>query len=90
VRVESRIARYDAGITVNTLIDKCKTEYNGIAFFRLLQLRGAVKLEKVGIKSRGGSVRKLAATECGMKPTTKIDDVIAELESRIMLARVQS
>lgn len=57
----------------------------GIAYARLASCKGAVKLEKVGLKSRGGSVRKMIAVEMGMKATATHDDVIAEIQRRMDL-----
>jgi len=56
---------------------------DAVAMFRLITLRGAVKLEAIGLKSRAGSMRKRAALECGLKPGAKHGDVIAALTERI-------
>jgi hypothetical protein len=56
----------------------------GMRLFRLAQLRGAVRLEKVGLKhSSGRSVRKMAALELGMKQNAKADAVLAKLQDEI-------
>lgn len=55
----------------------------GIQMFQLLAVRGALRLEKLGMKHSRGSVRKMWAVHLGMKPTTKIDIVIAKVEEMI-------
>ena len=60
------------------------TTPDGIQYARLAALRGAVKLESLGLRhSRIRSVRKLAAIEMGLKPTAKAADVIAALKTRM-------
>lgn len=54
-----------------------------IAVAQMMAAKGAIKLEKLGMKSRGGSMRKAWAQKLGMKPTAKHDTVIAELQRRI-------
>lgn len=48
--------------------------------FQLAAVKSALKLEKVGLKSRGGSIRKGWAIKLGMKQNAKIDDVIAKVQ----------
>lgn len=58
-----------------------------IAIFQLLAVKGALKLEKAGLKSRGGSIRKGWALRLGLKPTAKHDEVIAEINRRVEAAK---
>ena len=52
--------------------------------FRLVQLRGALKLERLGMKhSRMGNIRAKVATFLGMPKNSKIDEVIARLTEMI-------
>ena len=46
---------------------------------RLLSLRGMLKLEKVGLKTRGGALRPRIAAECGLKKTDSYEKFIATL-----------
>ena len=56
----------------------------GIDFFRLCQLRGCLKMEARGLShSRMGKLRKPVALMLGMKPNTKIEEVIEEIQKRI-------
>lgn len=57
---------------------------NGIEYAALCALKGAVKLEKVGMRhSSGRSMRKRAALAMGLKSGASHDNVIAALEKRI-------
>lgn len=56
---------------------------DGIAIFQLLAVRGALRLEKLGMKSSGGSIRKGWALRLGLKANAKHDEVIAEIERRL-------
>lgn len=57
---------------------------DGIVYAQLCALKGAVKLEKVGMRhSSGRSARKHAAKLMKLKPRASYDDVIAALEKRI-------
>jgi hypothetical protein len=47
--------------------------------FQLCAVRGALKLEALGMKSRGGSIRKGWAIRLGLKPSTKHADLIAHI-----------
>lgn len=40
---------------------------NQISYFQLASVKGMIKLEKAGMKSRGGSVRKIWAIHLGLK-----------------------
>lgn len=54
-----------------------------IARVQLIAVRGALKLEKLGMKSRGGSIRKGWAERLGLKSNAKHDEVIAEINRRL-------
>ena len=58
-----------------------------IAIFQLLAVKGALKLEMAGLKSRGGSIRKGWALRLGLKPSAKRAEVIAEIERRVEAAK---
>lgn len=59
-----------------------------IDFFRLCQLRGALKMEARGMyHSRLGKIRKPVALMLGMKANTKIEAVIEEIQKRIDAAQ---
>jgi hypothetical protein len=57
---------------------------NGIPLFRLMSLRGRVRLEGLGLKSRGGSVTALVKRELGVKGNR--DKVLEALEEAIKKA----
>jgi hypothetical protein len=50
--------------------------------------RGQVRMEKAGLKNRGGSVRLRAAQHLGLKRNASHDEVIAELTKRIDACKV--
>lgn len=55
-----------------------------ISRFQLLQLRGCLKMEAKGMRhSKLGKLRKPVALMLGMKPNTKIEEVIAEIQKRL-------
>lgn len=56
---------------------------DGITFYRLAAQKGAIRLEKIGLRHSRGSVRKVAALEYGLKPNAKHDEVIAEIQKRM-------
>ena len=58
-----------------------------ITIFQLLAVKGALKLEMAGLKSRGGSIRKGWALRLGLKPSAKHAEVIAEIERRVEAAK---
>ncbi len=58
-----------------------------IVIFQLLAVRCALKLEKAGLKSRGGSIRNGWALRLGLKPSAKHAEVIAEIERRVQAAK---
>ena len=59
------------------------TGADDIARVQLVAVRGALKLEKLGMKSRGGSIRKGWAVRLGLKASAKHDEVIAEITRRL-------
>ena len=55
----------------------------GIAYTRLAALKGAVRLESLGMKhSSRRSIRKMAALEMGLKANAKHEEVIAALKAK--------
>jgi len=55
-----------------------------MAFFRLLQIRGVLKLEKVGMThSSGLRIRPRIAKEFGLKPRDSYDKYIATVQAVI-------
>ncbi len=50
---------------------------NAVAYARFASLKGALKLESVGMKTRGGSLRPKLAKEFGLKPRDSFDKYIA-------------
>lgn len=61
----------------------------GIDRFRLLSLRGMLRLEKAGLKTRGGALRPRIAGELGLKPRDNYDKYIAEINSRLEVGSVE-
>jgi hypothetical protein len=56
----------------------------GISYARLAALKGAVRLESVGLRhSKIRSVRKMAALEMGLKASAKCPEVIAALQAKM-------
>lgn len=47
-----------------------------ISYARYASLKGALKLEKVGLKSRGGALRPKLAKEFGLSPRAPYDQYI--------------
>lgn len=55
-----------------------------MAFFRLLQIRGVLKLEKVGMThSSGLRIRPRIAKEFGLKPRDSYDKYIAIVQAKL-------
>lgn len=54
-----------------------------MVFYRLCQLRGVLKMEKVGLKGRAGPVRPKIAAEFGLKPRASYDEFIAAVQKKI-------
>lgn len=58
----------------------------GIAYARLLSLRGMLRLEKIGLKSRGGALRPRIAAEFGLKPRDSYELFISTIEAKLAIA----
>ena len=56
---------------------------NAISYGRLASLKGMLKLEKVGLKTRGGALRPRIAAEFGLKARDSHDKFIAEIQRRM-------
>lgn len=54
-----------------------------IRFYRLCSLRGMLRMESKGMKSRGGALRPQIAEELGLKPRDSYDKFIKEVQKRI-------
>lgn len=55
----------------------------GVNVFRLISLKGMLRMEKVGMKTRGGSIRPRIAAEFGLKPRAPYDDYIAAVDAKL-------
>lgn len=51
-----------------------------VNYFCLASWKGALKLEKVGMKSSGGAIRPRIAERLGLKPRDKHDVFIARIQ----------
>lgn len=51
-----------------------------VNYFGLASWKGALKLEKVGLKSSGGAIRPRIAARLGLKPRDKHDVFIARIQ----------
>ena len=68
------------------------TTPDGVEYASLAALKGAVKLESLGLRhSRIRNVRKMAAIRMGLKPNTKHAEVIEAIKARMdeLLAKVK-
>lgn len=54
-----------------------------IALFQLMAVKSALHLESLGMKHRGGSLRKVWARHLGLKPSIKHADLIAHIQAMI-------
>lgn len=54
-----------------------------INFWQLASLRGALRLEKVGMTRRGRSALSIAKEQFNLKRTAKVDDAIAVVQAEI-------
>lgn len=54
-----------------------------IAHVRICSLRGMLRLEKAGMKSRGGALRPKIAAELGLKPRDSYDTFIKACTEKI-------
>lgn len=55
----------------------------GIQRFRLLSLRGMLKLERAGMKTRGGALRPRIAAEFGLRSRDSYDKFLAVIEAQL-------
>ena len=66
----------------------------GVSYMRLASLRGMLRLERVGMKSRVGPLRPRIAAEFGLKPrdsfTTYIDAVQAKMNELAPLVQEEN
>ena len=66
----------------------------GVSYMRLATLRGMLRLESVGMKSRNGPVRPRIAAEFGLKPrdsfTTYINAVQAKMNELAPLVQEEN
>jgi hypothetical protein len=56
---------------------------HGIAHFRLLSIKGRVKLESKGIRHSSGAIRPRIAAEFGLKPRDSYEKYIAAIQAKI-------
>lgn len=56
-----------------------------IAAFRLLSLRGMLRMEKVGMKTRGGALRPRIAAEMNLKPRDSYEQYIAAIDAKLAI-----
>lgn len=61
-----------------------------ISIYRLASMKGAVRLESLGMKSRGGSRTALMRKELGLKARAPHADVIKAIENKIAELREES
>lgn len=54
-----------------------------ISAYRLASIRGMLKLERAGMKTRGGALRPRIAAELGLSPRASYDAFIARIESML-------
>lgn len=54
-----------------------------IEYFRLASMKQRVKLESIGLKSRGISIRKHMAQELGLKSSASYEVVIGEIDKKL-------
>lgn len=64
-------------------------QMNDIQAVRLLSLRGMLRLEKVGMKTRGGALRPRIAKEFGLSPRAKHDAFIDAINA-ILAQHIES
>ena len=55
----------------------------GISYTRLASLKGMLKLEKIGMKTRGGALRPRIAAEFGLNKRDSHDKFITEIQRRM-------
>lgn len=55
----------------------------GITYFSLASLKGAVKLEALGMKRRGPSATSIARKQFGLKARASHQEVIAAIQTKM-------
>lgn len=55
----------------------------GIEYARWASLKGRVKMEKVGLKFKGGAIRPKLAAELGLKARDPYDAYIAAIQAKM-------
>lgn len=63
---------------------------DAIAAFRLLSLRGQLRLEKIGMRSSGGALRPRLSREFSLSSRAPYDDYIAAIDARLSAIRERS
>lgn len=63
------------------------TTPEGINAYRLASIRAALRLESVGMKTRGGALRPKIAKELGLRPRDSYATFIKELDTRIAASK---
>lgn len=71
---------------MNTQATVCNTP-EAISHFRLASLRGMVKLEKIGMQTRGGAIRPRIAAELGLKPRDSYEKFLAAIDTALAASR---
>ena len=56
---------------------------DSVSYYRLASLKGMLKMESVGMKSRGGALRPRIASEFGLSSRTPHAVFIAEIQKRM-------
>jgi hypothetical protein len=59
-----------------------------IDVFRWASIKGMVKLESLGMKTRGGAIRPRIAKELGLKPRDSYEKFIEVINAKIAAVRV--
>lgn len=62
---------------------------DGISYFRFASIKAQLKMEKVGLKSRGGALRPRLAKEFGLSPRAPHSDYIAYCESQMAILKAK-
>lgn len=63
---------------------------NGVTVFQLLAVKGALRLESIGLKhSSGRSLRKFWALQMGLKANAKVEQVLEAIEKKLAEVRAQ-
>lgn len=62
---------------------------DGVEYFRLASLKQQLKLENLGMKSRGGAIRPRIAKEFGLNPLASYASYIDIVEQRMEALRAK-